>query len=100
MFKYTSGEWSWGLSKDPKTFGSPAIFVNTEVMEAAQVGDMVLMAHAPVMYELLWEVADEINEALSQGVITSGIYKAARKINALTSDMNVERHNPPVSSGS
>ena len=43
------------------------------------------------MYELLWQVSEEIDEALHQGVITEVIYKVSRKITALLSGMNVER---------
>ena len=55
------------------------------------VGDLQLITNAPEMHELLHEVLDVLEEALTQGVITKGIYMIARKIAALLLEINVER---------
>ena len=59
MLKRTPGKWIWGLSQEPETLGKPGIFVEGEGPELTpMIGDMVLMAAAPEMYELLWRVAE------------------------------------------
>lgn len=101
MLKRTPGKWSWitvpegGIMKmvivvkdeddDNMTFdfdGEPL---------SPTAGDLQLVTNAPEMHKLLHEVLDELDEALTQEVITAGIYKAVRKIVALLQDINVER---------
>ena len=95
MLKRTPGKWVVGFpDKDPEKPLSARICVDgTDGEEPVipTIGDLTLAASAPEMYELLWQVSEEIDEALHQGVITEGIYKVSRKITALLSGMNVER---------
>ena len=92
MFKRTKGKWSWDFSHDPETRGKPVIVVeDDEPLLQVQVGDLQLMANAPEMYELLWEVADELDNVLIFGTVTKGLPALADKITALLKEINVER---------
>lgn len=92
MLKRTPGKWKWNFSRDPETYGKPGIFVEGEGGPlAVMLGDLVLMENAPEMYEMLWQVSDELDKALKQGVITEGIHEIIRRISALLNDINVER---------
>ena len=89
MLKRTPGKWRWALSPDPDKFGMAGIFVEgTDGPPLTpKVGDLQLMAHAPEMHELLYEVADEIGKAI-------GLEAVSQKIFALLEDINVERQKP------
>lgn len=92
MLKRTPGKWLWAFSKAPETYGKPGIFVEGEGEPLTpQIGDLLLMANAPEMYEMLWHVADELDEAVSQGVITPGIHTVIKKMYTLLKEINVER---------
>ena len=101
MLKRTPGKWSWITIPEGDTM-KMVIVVRDENDDnmtfdfAAEpltptVGDLQLVTYAPEMHKLLHEVLDELDEALTQEVITAGIYKVARKIVALLQDINVER---------
>ena len=92
MFKRTHGKWSWDFSDDPETLGKPGIFVDGDKpLQRVQIGDLQLMANAPEMYELLWKVADELDNVLIFGTVTKGLPALADKISALLKEINVER---------
>ena len=92
MFKRTAGKWSWDFSNDPETLGKPGIFVDDDTpLLKVQVGDLQLMANAPEMYELLWEVSDELDNVFSFGAITKNLPALAEKITNLLKEINVER---------
>ena len=106
MLKRTPGKWKWIVV--PEGEGIKAVIVvedenddNTPGMEEGlkritpTVGDYQLATNAPEMHELLWQVSEEIDEALHQGVITEGIYRVSRKITALLAEINVEREGRP-----
>ena len=97
MLKRTPGKWKWDFSKDPETFGKPGIFVEGKgELSSVQLGDLVLMAHAPEMYETLWEVVDSFNSALNKGFLQKDkkdIIYIAEKISILLRNINVERQN-------
>lgn len=55
-----------------------------------------LATNALEMHELLHEILDEFDEAVSQGaVLTDGLHRVHRKIPTLLKEINVERTNPP-----
>lgn len=92
MFKRTKGKWSWNFSQDPETHGKPGIFVDGDKpLLRVEVGDLQLMANAPEMYELLWEISDEIDNVLIFGTVTKGLPALAEKITTLLKEINVER---------
>ena len=92
MFKRTKGKWSWNFSHDPETLGKPGIFVDDDKpLLCVEVGDLQLMANAPEMYELLWEISDEIENVLIFGTVTKGLPALAEKITTLLKEINVER---------
>ena len=109
MLKRTPGKWSWiaipeGGSMKMVTVVREENDDNLTFDFAGEpltptVGDLQLVTNAPEMHELLHEVLDELDEALTQEVITAGIYKVARKIVALLQEINVERTKPPANSG-
>lgn len=98
MLKRTPGKWKWTLIPKDGTLRMVIVVEDDNHDEGdleplmPTVGDFQLVTNAPEMYELLWQVSEEIDEALHQGVITEGIYRASRKILALLSEVNVERH--------
>ncbi|MBQ7594673.1 MAG: hypothetical protein IJU48_10015 [Synergistaceae bacterium] len=92
MLKRTPGKWTWNFSFTPENYGKPGIFVEGEGKPLTpMIGALQLMAYAPEMHEMLCEVIDELDEALTQGVITAGIHKIARKIVTLLEEIKVER---------
>ncbi len=92
MFKRTSGNWYWDFSDNPETLGKPGIFVEGEgELRRVEIGDLQLMANAPEMYELLWEISDEIDNVLIFGTVTKGLPALAEKITTLLKEINVER---------
>lgn len=106
MLKRTPGIWEWVITRGKDNTLKMVIIVKEEEDDNLKldfageplkptVGDLQLVTNAPEMHELLYEVNDEIEEALHQGVLTEGIYKIRRKITALLAEINVERTNPP-----
>lgn len=93
MLKRTPGKWVWALSPEPEKFGRAGIFVEGEDGPplTPKVGDMQLMSYAPEMHEMLCQISDELDEALSQGVITEGIREIVGKLADLLKEINVER---------
>ena len=92
MFKRTKGNWCWDFSREPETLGKPGIFVDGDKpLLQVQVGDLQLMANAPQMYELLWQVSDELDNVFIFGAVTKGLPALADKISALLKEINVER---------
>lgn len=92
MFKCTHGKWYWDFSDNPATLGKPGIFVEGEgELQRVEVGDLQLMANAPEMYNLLWEILDEIDNALILKNITKNLPVLAQKILILLKEINVER---------
>lgn len=92
MFKRTQGKWYWDFSDNPATLGKPGIFVEGEgELQRVEVGDLQLMANAPEMYNLLWEILDEIDNALILKNITKNLPVLAQKILILLKEINVER---------
>lgn len=93
--KFTPSVWRVGDDGDivsPCVDGSVSLVAKVNGQSDEDRGNARLIAHAPEMYELLCEVSDELGEAVHQGVITEGIYKVIRKVLALVSELNIERH--------
>lgn len=106
MLKRTPGKWGWTIVNGKGNTLKMVIVVKEETDDnltfefageplTPTVGDLQLVTNAPEMHEFIHEVVDEIDEALSQGVITEGIHKLRRKASALLAEINVERTNPP-----
>jgi len=105
MFKRTPGKWGWTFASKGPDMKIIIIVKNENESNGTfdfageplkpTVGDFQLVTNAPEMLDLLYETVDEIDEALSQGVITEGIHKIRRKASALLEEINVERTNPP-----
>ncbi len=106
MLKRTPGKWDWTYLDGKGGTLKMVIVVKEETDDnltfefageplTSTVGDLQLVTNAPEMHEFIHEVVDEIDGALSQGVITEGIHKLRRKASALLAERNVERTNPP-----
>lgn len=105
MLKRTPGKWGWTIVNEGNVLKTVIIVKDEDEANGTfefagdplkpTVGDLQLTTNAPEMHTLLHEIADEVDEALHQGVITEGIYKIRRKISALLAEINVERTNPP-----
>ncbi|MBQ3447265.1 MAG: hypothetical protein IJG37_06465 [Synergistaceae bacterium] len=93
--KFTPPVWKVGTDGDIVSLsadGSVSLVAKVNGQSDESRGNARLIACAPEMYGLLCEVSDELGEAVQEGVITPGVYKVIRKVLALESELDIERH--------